>query len=91
MLSPCLVPSITKKFSSYSLVLGQQQLQLSALRKQSKVFECMLKLLETYLIRSYFYSNTKKHKNKKKTSKKKTGQILIWHQIPLLKKFKLFQ
>ena len=50
----------------------------------------MLKLLETYLIRSYFYSNTNKHKNEKKQAKKnnkkkqqknkkkqKTGQILI--------------
>ena len=41
----------------------------------------MLKLLETYLIRSYFYSNTKKHKNEKKQNKKlknkKAGQILI--------------
>ena len=63
----------------------------------------MLKLLETYLIRSYFYNNTNKHKNEKKQAKEKqkkqqknkknqkTGQILIWHQIPLLKKFKLFQ
>ena len=34
----------------------------------------MLKLLETYLIRSYFYSNTNKHKKRKKTSKKKTKQ-----------------
>ena len=32
----------------------------------------MLKLLETYLIRSYFYSNTNKHKNEKKQAKKKT-------------------
>ena len=32
----------------------------------------MLKLLETYLIRSYFYSNTKKHKNEKKQAKQKT-------------------
>ena len=31
----------------------------------------MLKLLETYLIRSYFYSNTNKHKNEKKQAKKK--------------------
>ena len=32
----------------------------------------MLKLLETYLIPSYFYSNTNKHKNEKKQAKKKT-------------------
>ena len=34
----------------------------------------MLKLLETYLIRSYFYSNTKKHKSEKKQAKKQTNK-----------------
>ena len=36
-----------------------------------KVFQCILKSIETILIQNYFYSNAKKYKQDKKKKKKK--------------------
>ena len=35
-----------------------------------KVFQCILKSIETILIQNYFYSNAKKYKQDKKKKKK---------------------
>ena len=48
MLSQCLVLSITKKVSSYSLVLGQHPLTALQIQNFIKVFQCILKSLETF-------------------------------------------
>ena len=44
-----------------------------------KVFQCILKSIETILIQNYFYSNAKKYKQDKKKKK-----------IPTFKNIKLF-
>ena len=57
----CLLPSVTKKVISYSLVLEQQPLIALEIKKFIKVFQYILKLIETFLIQNYFYSNAKKY------------------------------
>ena len=69
MLSQCLVPSITKKVISYTLVLGQQP--LIALKMQN--YHYISKLIETFFIQNYIYSNATKYKSNNKTP----GQTLI--------------
>ena len=54
-----------------------------------KVFQCILKSIETILIQNYFYSNAKKYKQDKKKKKKK-GQILFLKKILTFKNIKLF-
>ena len=66
MLSQSLVPSITKKVNSYSLVLGQQPFIALQIQIFIKVFQCILKSIKTFLIQNYFYSIAKKHTNKTK-------------------------
>ena len=50
MLSQSLVPSITKKVNSYSLVLGQQPFIALQIQIFIKVFQCILKSIKTFLI-----------------------------------------
>ena len=66
MLSQCLVPSITKKFNSYSLVLALIPFKYKIL---IKVFIklCILKPIKTFLIQNYYYRNATKYQEDKKT------------------------
>ena len=77
MLSQCLVPSITRNVISFSLVLGQQTYKTFI-----KVFQYILKSIETVLIQNYFFNNTKKS-----NKTKKTGKMLILEQMPKLKNY----
>ena len=65
-----LVPSRTKNVSFYSLVLGQHPLIAFQHKVFIKVFQCIWKSLETFLIRNYFYSNAKHYKQDKKNEDK---------------------
>ena len=67
MLRQCLVLSITKKGISYALFLfwDKNHLQPYKYKVFIKVFQYILKLVETFLIRNYFYSNAKKYKQDK--------------------------
>ena len=67
MLSQCLVPSITKKVISYSLVLGQQPLIALQIQIFFEVFQYILKSTETFLTQRYFYNNPKNTNKTKKT------------------------
>ena len=62
MVSQCFVLSVTKKVISYSLVLGQQQPIALQIQIFIKVFQYIVKSIETSLIQKYFYSNAKKYK-----------------------------
>ena len=46
---------------------GNNHLQPFKYKGVTKVFQHILKLIETFLIQSYFYSNTKKYKHDKTT------------------------
>ena len=72
MLSQCLVPSIIKKVISYKSVLGQQPL----ITLQIQNFQYILKSLETFLIRNYYYSNVKKYKWDQKSGIKPNNRVL---------------
>ena len=65
-LSQCLLPSITKKRDVQPLIALQIQIFI-------KVFQYILKSIETFLIQNYVYNNTKKYKS----DKKQQGQTLI--------------
>ena len=74
MLSQCQVPSLTKSVISYLLVLGQQPLIALQIKIFIKVFQYILKSLQTVLIRNYFDSNTTViPKNTNKTKKAKAN------------------
>ena len=63
MLSQYLAPSITKNVISSSLVLAQQRFIALGIQTFNKVFQFILKSIETFfLIQNYFYSNAKKYK-----------------------------
>ena len=77
--------SITKKSLLTSWFWDNNYLQPFKYIVFIKVFQYILKSIETFLIQNYFYSNAKKI-----NKTKKTGQILIWQMIPKLKNIKLF-
>ena len=88
MLSQCLVPSVTKKEILTRSLWDSNQLQPFKYNIFIKVYQYILKSLETFLISNYFYiiakkykyEKKKKKKNKqtnKKKKKKKKGQISI--------------
>ena len=77
MLVQSLVPSITKKVVSYSLVLGKLPFTALQIKNFQWNIALYIKSLETFLIWNSFYNNAK---NTNKTKKK--GLILIWQQIP---------
>ena len=63
MLSQYLAPSITKNVISSSLVLAQQRFIALGIQTFNKVFQFILKSIETFfLIQNYFYSNAKKYR-----------------------------
>ena len=65
-----------QKVISYLLVLGQQPLIAFKYKVFIKVFQYILKSLESFLIQKCFCSKAKKNKQDKKT-----GQIPIYQQI----------
>ena len=65
MLSQCLIPSLTRKVITYSLVLGQEHTIFI------KLLQYILKSIEIFPIQNYY---TVMSKN---TNEEKLGQILI--------------
>ena len=55
-----------------------------------KVFQCILKSIETILIQNYFYSNAKKYKQDKKKKKKKRDKFCYEKRLLNLKILKYF-